>query len=327
MCCYSICAFSIFLGSSNLMLLALYAADKTEIKNMNITINDHVKEKGIKIPKFLLLSKPFDFGLDGFSDDSDFEVSFTKAPATSTPKLEERRELINEQDKAYELSLKADQLKNQLFQIKKDNEKEKEAWEKLKEQEKCAYLKQLQEERKRLVPEEPSLSQDCSVITIHHISLGRKTRQFPSNRKMEFVYNWVGSLNDQPELFELLVCLPAATVVDPDAVVSDFEKNILYMKKVADSNFTINIQMQNEADKQMTHCSKNNDCGDKNLYRLICPLCSKPFPAEEIKKHASDCAASKYRLVIESDISDDSDMELPVLWKERRLLWQTFVNH
>ena len=113
MCCYSICAFSIILGRSNLLLLALYAADMTEIKNMSITINDHVKEKGIKIPKFLLMSKPFDFGLDGFSDDSDFDVPVTKASATSTPKLEERRQLINEQDKAYELSLKADQLRNQ----------------------------------------------------------------------------------------------------------------------------------------------------------------------------------------------------------------------
>ena len=130
----------------------------------------------------------------------------------------------------------------------------------------------------------------------------------------------MGSLNDQLELFELLVCLPAATVVDPDAVVSDFEKHILYMKKVVDSNFTINIQMQNEADKHMPHCSKNNDCGDKNLYRLICPVCSKPFPTEEIEKHASDCAASKYPLVFESDISDNNDMELPVLLERKEIV-------
>ena len=78
---------------------------------MNITINDRVKEKGINIPKFLLMSKPIEFDLDGFSDDS-VPLPFKKAPATSTPKLEDRRELINEQDEAYGLSLKADQLKS-----------------------------------------------------------------------------------------------------------------------------------------------------------------------------------------------------------------------
>ena len=203
-------------GCANLMLFSLYAADQTKIENQDISIEEY-HEKDFGICKVLLMSKPFRFEFDDLSDDDDFQHDkLLHKNSISTPKLhedeklpiqdnlydsitedlgtneiEERRELIEQQNRAYEMSLEADKLKDHLLQLKRKEIEEK----RQQQQDLQLYLKNLKLKRQMLIPNKPSLSDPCNVITVHHLSLGRKIRIFPSHSKMEDVYNWVGGLH------------------------------------------------------------------------------------------------------------------------------------
>ena len=50
---------------------------------------------------------------------------------------------------------------------------------------------------------EPSIDEDHVVVTVRHPSLGTKIRLFNSACKMIQVYHWVGSLENEPEFYEL----------------------------------------------------------------------------------------------------------------------------
>ena len=65
-----------------------------------------------------------------------------------------------------------------------------------------SYLLALTEERANRLPPEPS--SERMPISVRHIFIGRITRYFHPKSKMMDVYNWVGSLNVEPEFFEIL---------------------------------------------------------------------------------------------------------------------------
>ena len=65
-----------------------------------------------------------------------------------------------------------------------------------------SYLLALKEERANRLPLEPS--SERMPISVRHIFIGRITRYFHPKSKMMDVYNWVGSLNVEPEFFEIL---------------------------------------------------------------------------------------------------------------------------
>ena len=65
-----------------------------------------------------------------------------------------------------------------------------------------SYLLALKEERANRLPPEPS--SERMPISVRHIFIGRITRYFHPKSKMMDVYNWIGSLNVEPEFFEIL---------------------------------------------------------------------------------------------------------------------------
>ena len=67
-----------------------------------------------------------------------------------------------------------------------------------------SYLLALKQQRANRLPPEPSISSERRPIFASHIFIGRITRYFHSKSKMMDVYNWVGSLNVEPEFFEIL---------------------------------------------------------------------------------------------------------------------------
>ena len=67
-----------------------------------------------------------------------------------------------------------------------------------------SYLLALKERRANRLPPEPSISSERRPIFVRHIFIGRITRYFHPKSKMMDVYNWVGSLNVEPEFLEIL---------------------------------------------------------------------------------------------------------------------------
>ena len=67
-----------------------------------------------------------------------------------------------------------------------------------------SYLLALKEERANRLPPEPSISSERTPISVRHIFIGRVTRYFHPKSKTMDDYNWVGSLNVEPEFFEIL---------------------------------------------------------------------------------------------------------------------------
>ena len=67
-----------------------------------------------------------------------------------------------------------------------------------------SYILELKEERAYRLPPEPSIFSERTPISVRHIFIGHVTRYFHPKLNMMNVYNWVGSLNVEPELFEIL---------------------------------------------------------------------------------------------------------------------------
>ena len=68
---------------------------------------------------------------------------------------------------------------------------------------------------------EPSINEQCAVISVRHVILGIQKRKFKTTEKMSAVYDWVGSLSSQPESFSLSGCglpklLPSLSVMAAD---------------------------------------------------------------------------------------------------------------
>ena len=63
----------------------------------------------------------------------------------------------------------------------------------------------IQQQRKELVPPEPSLSTEHVVLSVRHSEFGTVRRIFSENSLFNSVYNWIGSLAPQPLHFGLLL--------------------------------------------------------------------------------------------------------------------------
>ena len=299
-------------GLATLMLFSLYGGDKMEIVDLNEMLDNYISQKALKTVKFILMSKPMSIidytkAFDISDDDSDFEIPSLKA---STPKeIIARRNLIADQDRAYEASLKADQIKTNLIKDEQVHEK---------------YLKELQADRKQLLREEPNLADDCTLIILNHATLGRQKRLFISQYTMEEVYNWVGSLSHEIELFELCTGVPGCIyVIDPHDLVSKYERVVLNMRETTSSDFTMNIVMNKAKSSNFTNNKVECTSSDNNVEAgcstssndnkiLFCPICNASVPAMEIEEHASACADSAFPNVIRYDSDDDMALaELP----------------
>ena len=332
-------------GYKNLMVFDLKAADMSDVEDLSITLEDHFTTKKAT-HKLILFSKPFKFShCRKYTSDTDSDSDFEQPMFRSTPnfakaekdrsetntisgtsqnhedselcnldcsddreqQLQERRALIAQQDNEYQLNLQADKLKEQL----KKEVHEKETEQKNQDEARSNYLKALQEQRRLHVPEEAAVSDNCCIISINHIVLGRQTRFVDSASKMETVYDWIGSLSKEYEFFELCYGYPLQ-VADPNESVSKFEKLVLHMRECTNSNFTMDIRFQENLTEQSANPSVRNkpQIQDRNKDRLVnCVICSLPIPAVDIESHSTACAQAKYPEIIETDSGSDSEEE------------------
>ena len=92
-------------------------------------------------------------------------------------------------------------------------------------------LKRKEEARKsclgKILPE-PCDEEESVLVTVRHLSLGRVVRRFPTNCQVEAVYNWVGALSNDPEVFELYFPLKFSPVskLQPISIISNVVLNM-----------------------------------------------------------------------------------------------------
>ena len=127
----------------------------------------------------------------------------------------DRLQLREEQQNAFEKSLKADQ------------EAEANKREAAQRQE---SLESLRSARLSRVPREPEeeLNEEKVTISIRHPSMGAVSRNFLRRESMFGVYDWCGSLSLEPEFFGLYTALPS-TFISPCEPVTSVAGTMLYV--------------------------------------------------------------------------------------------------
>lgn len=109
-----------------------------------------------------------------------------------TQNLDDRRQLISEQNEEYCKSL--------------ETERELERRMRAKLSEEASLLKRQVEvmlARKDRVPEEPRQGEDRVVVRVRHLTFGVVERSFRPDTMLASIYDWVGSLDSTPEHFVL----------------------------------------------------------------------------------------------------------------------------
>ena len=109
--------------------------------------------------------------------------------------------------------------------------------------------------------QEPGLCEDSVLIVVNHLALGRKERFFFSNEKCESIYNWIGSLSLEPELFTLRSTFPG-NVISPNAFVSTADRQVLMMEQSDTSDFSLDIVDTREF---TTTCNATVDTNNLNV--------------------------------------------------------------
>ena len=98
----------------------------------------------------------------------------------------ERQNLVNEQDKEFQESLKADQRKAISLETEDEDTKRKE---------------RIQNARADRVLPEPD--EEYVTVKVRHVTMGLQSRKFPKTARMAALYDWVGSLSSDPENFTI----------------------------------------------------------------------------------------------------------------------------
>ena len=134
----------------------------------------------------------------------------------SSKQREELKECI---DKAYEESLAADQAKSSVNVVLVE---EKEYYQ--NENEDAHDLRKTRNER---LPKEPCASEPHCIVSVRHLSLGVLTRMFSENDYAYSIYDWIGSLTDSPQHFQL--CTYSGQCMSPSDNVKSVHKCMLVM--------------------------------------------------------------------------------------------------
>ena len=71
--------------------------------------------------------------------------------------------------------------------------------------------------RRSRVPLEPDLTSPHEYISVRHINLGTKSRLFSSSSLFSVVYDWIGSLSNSPEFFQIKD--HKGITVQPDSII------------------------------------------------------------------------------------------------------------
>ena len=126
-----------------------------------------------------------DDSYDGANDDltSEFDLTQNSLLVGSTM---DRQNLVNEQDKEFQESLKADQRKTVSLERENEDTKRKE---------------KIQNARADRVLLEPN--EEFVTVKIRHVTMGLLSRKFPKTACMATLYDWAGSLCSDPENFTI----------------------------------------------------------------------------------------------------------------------------
>lgn len=189
-------------GPSNEMEFSLSNFQQQEIPDSdNFTLQQYVEEYKLNRITLYLLSRRKQSSDHPNIADSELEkpvfsptetVHHASEAEVLTQNLDDRRQLISEQNKEFWKSLET------------DRELERRTRAKLSEE---ASLVKRQVEimlaRKDRVPEEPRQGEDRVVVRVRHLTFGVVERSFRPDTMLASIYDWVGSLDSTPEHFVL----------------------------------------------------------------------------------------------------------------------------
>lgn len=139
---------------------------------------------------------------------------------------EDRRAILEDQNRKYEESLRIDEVKKQ--------RREDALKEKLKEEE---QKEQTRKARLARVPPEPGIDDDVVTVRVRHKTVGLQTRKFLNPCLVSSVYDWAGSFTPDPKDFTL--CDPDGVVLQPNSVLAD--RNTLTMVPSKDGTPSLSL--------------------------------------------------------------------------------------
>ena len=131
----------------------------------------------------------------------------------------QRQELKECIDKAYEESLAADQAKSPADVVVVDENEH--------HQKRNKDVFDLRKTRNERLPKEPCASEPHYIVSVRHLSLGALTRMFSLDDCAYSIYDWIGSLTDSPQHFQL--CTYSGQCVSPSENIKSFDKCMLVM--------------------------------------------------------------------------------------------------
>ena len=191
-----------------------------ETGNREIAFNlrNYIEAYKAKTVRLYLRSKRNDDDCEPLYDDGAGDSDDDLIPMWETRELaligssSERAALKQSQDEEYEDSRRKDYAK------RRDQEEALE-----KEMQSLRRKTDLREARMARVPPEPT---ECFVtVKVRHVTMGVKERRFPSSSLMSSVYDWTGSLCEEPENFTLRDAL--ALPLHPSNPIED--RSMIYM--------------------------------------------------------------------------------------------------
>ena len=203
------------------------------------------------------------------------------------------------------------------------------------------YLDNAKVYRQRKLKTEPYVTEGSVLVSVLHITLGKKQRFFYSDEKSCQIYYWIGSLSAEPEFFHLHYKWssnePSSCVLDPNFAATTVERTILTMSEVTESNFTINIIDQRSFLKNEVYIARDKSpsssyssrSGSQNLAGdevialdsasyssmtngLTCPICNKRYPGNAIENHESHWAESNF-FVVDDMNDEDTNNDISVI--------------
>lgn len=170
----------------------------------------------------------------------------------SSIQRQELKELI---DNAYEESLAIDQANSSVHARAADESES--------HQEESKDVDDLKRIRNERLPKEPYASDPHYIVSVRHLSLGVLTRMFSLDDSVYSIYDWIGSLPDSPEHFQL--CTYFGDCVSPSESVKSVDKCMLVMipsiePVIFSPNETVSLRgfgPQGVLDSITEHCPNN----------------------------------------------------------------------
>ena len=125
----------------------------------------------------------------------------------------QRQQILQQQNLAFEDSLRIDKAKNDALEKEMSDLRRKEL---------------LRHERSLRVPTEPNEEDDAHIVVkVRHLTLGLLRRRFSANDLMQSVFNWIGAQSPEPEHFAL--CLPCGPPLLPNDLITKADRQTLSM--------------------------------------------------------------------------------------------------